>query len=338
MPHPRARAGQSPLARAVVTSLRVALGALAVLHSAAPVAAGGKEALAYKTNLGAVRELTQEAVEELFASLPPPSGPRVRLMVDPPHQAGWLVEEIAGNALRARGHEVVIAKSTAPPPAVDTTAAAGAGAGAGGSQSPADSAAAHKLGLIAGLQGAEASGDTSAIRNLQQQIAHHDSLVATAPWGGGGSQAGSQGGGTGSNGDAPGSEASGMPPAPPPLVPEEPVDGEIHVRVVELGLKYTDTHRTWPLFGSQVVERFAGANLTAELQTPDDDLVRWAGSGDATRIDEVPKDMLPILEGLDSRNAFATPELPAGGSRLLEPIIVSAIVVGLVFLFVSNRS
>jgi hypothetical protein len=130
-----------------------------------------------------------------------------------------------------------------------------------------------------------------------------------------------------------------MPPAPPPAEPEAPVDGEIHLRVVELGLKYTDKHRSWPVFGSEVVERYAGANLQAELQTPEDDLVRWSGSGEATLIDEVPVKMLPILEGVEgSRNAFAAPAMPGGGSKLLEPIIVSAIVVGLVFLFVSNRS
>jgi hypothetical protein len=329
------------MARALLTpiAIRLVLGLVAVVHSIAPAAAGepaGKAALVYKTNLGAVRELTQQAVDELFADLPP-SGPRLRLKVEPFHQAAWLVEELAGNALRARGHEVVLSKSAAPAPA-DTAAAAGAAAGSGARLSPADSAAQHLLNLQSLLRGAEASGDSSAIRAIQGEIARHDSLVADAPWGGG-AQAVQQGGGNGSTGGDPGSEASGMPPAPPPLEPEEPVDGEIRVRVVELGLKYTDKHRTWPVFGSEVVERFAGANLHAELETPEDDLVRWSGSGDATFIDEVPAKMLPILEGVEgARNAFATPAVPAGGSKLLEPLIVSAIVVGLVFLFVSNRS
>ena len=338
MPERRARAGRSPLTRALLTpiSIRLVLGVLAVLYAVAPAAAGepaGKQALVYKTNLGAVRELTQQAVDELFADLPP-SGPRVRLKVEPPHQASWLVEEIAGKALRARGHEVVLSKSVAPPP--PDTAAAGAGAGGGSAISPADSAASYKLQLLSSLRQVEASGDSNAIREVNYQIAKHDSLVAIAPWGGGAQGAS---GGNGSTGSEPGSEASGMPPPPPPLEPEEPVDGEIRLRVVELGLKYTDKHRTWPVFGSEVVERFAGANLHAELETPEDDLVRWSGSGDATFIDEVPVKMLPILEGVEgSRNAFAAPTVPAGGSKLLEPIIVSAIVVGLVFLFVSNRS
>jgi hypothetical protein len=327
------------LSRAIDTPLRFVLGVLFLVPPAAPAAAGepaGKSALVYKTNLGAVKDLTREAVEELFADLPP-SGPRLRLRVEPPHQAAWLVEEIAGNALRARGHEVVLSKTVAPvrPDTAAAPAVGGSGSGNGPAMSPADSAVAHRQNLQVGLQGAEAAGDSSGIRELRRQIAVHDSLAQIAPWANGGSHPPDDD----PKVSAPGSEASGMPPAPPPAVPEAPVDGEIHLRVVELGLKYTDKHRSWPIFGSEVVERYAGANLQAELQTPEDDLVRWSGSGEATLIDEVPVKMLPILEGVEgSRNAFAAPAMPGGGSKLLEPIIVSAIVVGLVFLFVSNRS
>ena len=97
------------------------------------------------------------------------------------------------------------------------------------------------------------------------------------------------------------------------------------------------TYRTRPFFGEKQISRYAAANLHAELRDSTGNLVQWSGHGEAARIDEVPKDALAILEG--QNYPFTPPTLPAKSTgKILEPIVVTAVIVGLVLLFVSNRS
>jgi hypothetical protein len=255
----------------------------------------------YPSNLALVRSVAETAIDRMLTNLGT-TGPRVRVRVEPYHETGWLVEEIAGSELRARGLVVVSepAAPPAPPPAAgsaEAQAAAALAAAAQAGQPPPPSL--QQLAQQVGAQGDSAAGDSAATH-------------AAAP-------------------PAPASAAA--PAAPPPV----PVDAELRLRVVDLGLKYTGTHRTRPFFGQKKVERYATANLQAELRDPTGDLVQWTGNGDAARIDEVPKDALPILEG--QHYPFTPPSLPPhSAGKIIEPIVVTAVIVGLVFLFVSNRS
>ncbi len=110
----------------------------------------------------------------------------------------------------------------------------------------------------------------------------------------------------------------------------------LSVNVEELGLRYTRTQRIF-LFGEKRVERLAVASLAGELSDPADGVVSWSQRAAHRRLDEVPLDKLPILEGADY--PLTPPSLPASkAGRIVEPLVVSAIVVGLVVLFASNRN
>jgi hypothetical protein len=111
---------------------------------------------------------------------------------------------------------------------------------------------------------------------------------------------------------------------------------ELEIKVVEMGLRYTGTHRRrW--LGSKVVERLAVATLSGRMSDVASGTIAWNGGGEVRVIDEVPEKQLRILEG--DTYPFTAPQIPAtNASRVVEPIVVSAIVVGLVFLFVANRS
>jgi len=256
----------------------------------------------YPSNLALVRSVTETAIGRMLGNLGA-TGPRVRVRVDPYHETGWLVEELAGSALRARGMVVISepAKPPAPPPVAPPAA------GSAEAQAAAALAAAAQAG----------QPPPPSLQQLAQQVgAQGDSAAADSA-------------------AAPVRPASAA-TAPPVSVPV-PVDAELRLRVVDIGLKYTGTHRTRPFFGQKKVERYATANLQAELRDPTGDLVQWTGNGDAARIDEVPKDALPILEG--QHYPFTPPTLPPhSAGKIIEPIVVTAVIVGLVFLFVSNRS
>jgi hypothetical protein len=298
----------------------------ALFLAAAFLAAPRADEMKKPTNLELVRQVTTEAVTKMMSDLPP-SGKRVRVRVEPYHEAAWLVQDLVGTALRARGCEVVVVPLTAvaaPPPAPGAAPPGASGQAAAPAAPPAPPSGAAAAGAAAqaalGIPPADSAQAASA-----GMAAAADSMKAA------------QGTGAGSAGSAPEVVSEGK-VAEKSKAETVPVDAEIELRVVELGLRYTGTHRSGiPLFGGTKVERYALASLHADLHDPEDPVTRWSGNGEAKVIDEVSKDDLAILEG--QRYPFSAPALPAqGSSRWLEPLIVSAIVVGLVFLFVSNKS
>jgi hypothetical protein len=265
--------------------------------------------------------VAREAIEKLVSDLEP-GGRRVRVRVEPFHETGWLVQDLAAQVLRARGLEVVEAPvSAAPPPAAGGAPApadTARGAGADSAQAPADSAQAPADSAQAGGSNAQAGADTAQVEDSPQVPGIRFPQAA--------------GGVTG----------TGSFPPPAPKVEETvreigpPVDAELDLRVVELGLRYTGSRRA-RFFGGRRVERYAAAQLHGELRGRGDSAVRWSKDAEASAIDEVSESALAILEG--QRYPFTAPTLPARrAGRVIEPVIVSVIVVGLVFLFVSNRS
>jgi hypothetical protein len=294
-------------------ALFAALGAALVV--AAPSAADPKaqETAGYVSNLALVRAVAEEAVGKMLTDLTP-TGPRVRVRVDPYHETGWMVEELVGAGLRARGLTVVTEpapKPAAPAPPAGTPGAPPAGTPGG---PPASIPSLVEL----GQQQAQAQANSDSAAAVSAAAAAESTRTATPP---------------GPLGVVPPANS----PAAAPAEPRVPVDAELRLRVVDLGLKYTGSHRTRPFFGQKQVSRYAAASLHAELRDPAGDLVQWSGNGEAARIDEVPKDALPILEG--QNYPFTAPALPPHSTgKILEPIVVTAVIVGLVFLFVSNRS
>jgi hypothetical protein len=306
-------------------------------------------------NLEMVRGVARTALGKLLTNFQAP-GRRIEVSIDPAHETGWLVQDLVGEILRSSGYEIVEA---AAPASRDTARAATApGVGVPAPPAPAlpDTTVPPPAGGTAGGGGSTGSGGTNP---AAAPAGSGETTPAGAPGNTGETPPGTTGGSTSSASDpfvpaaapgAGGSGANGAPPkaggagsiiesARPWLAPAGDVaDARLDIRVIELGVRYTKLHRGGFLFfGERTVDRFASARLHGELRRPTDHVVRWSGDADASASDEVQVSRLSTLEGLDY--PFTDPQVPPGGAaRIIEPIIVSAIVVGLVFLFVSNRS
>lgn len=110
----------------------------------------------------------------------------------------------------------------------------------------------------------------------------------------------------------------------------------LEFRIGELEVRYP---RRWrgSLFGSAMVERSARAVVFFRLLDKTDGRVLWADSGRAAGTDVVGQKLLADLEEAEEGGERA--ESPSGGlGRVVEPIVVSGVVVGLVFLFYSSRT
>ncbi len=109
----------------------------------------------------------------------------------------------------------------------------------------------------------------------------------------------------------------------------------LRYRLAEFGILYPESHRKSP-FGSRRVQRLAAVSLYANLLEGKREGVTWVGSGDAERLDVVPAGKLPLLEG--KTFPFAKPVLETRGlGGLVEPALVTGIVVGLIYLFYTNQ-
>lgn len=109
----------------------------------------------------------------------------------------------------------------------------------------------------------------------------------------------------------------------------------LEYRITELGMEYP---RAWRphYFGRKKVERVAVASLYGRLIDETSGKLIWVGEGGATQRDVVPASRLSFLEGKSQDWQKGT--LPAGKlSAFVEPLVVAAIVAGLVYLFYSNK-
>jgi hypothetical protein len=114
---------------------------------------------------------------------------------------------------------------------------------------------------------------------------------------------------------------------------------EAHVileyRIAELGIEYP---RAWrPAYvGRKVLERYAYASLHARLVDEKSGTLMWAGEGKGSQGDVVPVSKLALIEG--NAQDWQKGSLPPGKlSGMVEPLVVAAIVAGLVYLFYSNK-
>ena len=134
----------------------------------------------------------------------------------------------------------------------------------------------------------------------------------------------------------------GLEEDPPPEDVEDTVDDEprpefvLRFRIVEFEVAYPDNYRTSPL-GSRKVQRRASVSILAHLLRGQRENVVWVGNGDVERMDVVPSSKLPLLEG--PSYPFDAPALETRGmGSLVEPALVTGIVVGLIYLFYTNQN
>jgi hypothetical protein len=106
-------------------------------------------------------------------------------------------------------------------------------------------------------------------------------------------------------------------------------------QIVRLSVAYTDISRSW-LFWKRV-ERSAQADLFVQLIDLATGDITWVGEIHKQYGDKIPYGKLKAVE--DPQYDFTRPSRSEFKmSRILEPIVVGGIVVGLVYLFFSNQS
>ena len=121
---------------------------------------------------------------------------------------------------------------------------------------------------------------------------------------------------------------------------QSPEDGDDNPLVLEykvpvFRLIYTDVYRSH-LIGGKKVRREANVRVSARLHSGAGELI-WIGDSQADRSDQFShSDIGRIQEGAYQ---FAKPEMPSSNwGKIVEPVFVSAIIVGMIYLFFSNQS
>ena len=99
---------------------------------------------------------------------------------------------------------------------------------------------------------------------------------------------------------------------------------------------YPDVYRSH-LVGGKKVRRTASVRVFATLTDAASGRVLWTGEAERSRADEFDKDDAARIEY--GTYAFVRPAEPSGGwGKYVEPVFVTGIVVGLIYLFFSNQS
>ncbi len=116
---------------------------------------------------------------------------------------------------------------------------------------------------------------------------------------------------------------------------EENPSYEMTYQIIRFALKYPEIGRSYWL-GAKEVERLAETGVFAQLIDLGSGEIVWVGDTSKTREDRIAYSMLQRVE--DPQLDFTQPqrnELKLGS--LVEPVVVTGIVVGLVYLFFSNQ-
>ncbi len=110
---------------------------------------------------------------------------------------------------------------------------------------------------------------------------------------------------------------------------------ELSYQLLEFDLQYTDVYRSH-LIGGKRIRRRAGVRLLATLLNPATGSILWTGEQAREREDQFRAGDLSRVEA--GTFSFVRPEMPGSGwGKYAEPVLVSGIVVGLVYLFFSNQ-
>ncbi len=110
----------------------------------------------------------------------------------------------------------------------------------------------------------------------------------------------------------------------------------LELEAMEFALGYRRVYRAY-LVGGKRVERFAALSLRAQLVDPGQESVVWVSGARRDFADEFSNSFRQPVE--ESTYAFTRPEAPSGTwGKLVEPVFVSGIIVGLIYLFFSNQT
>lgn len=125
--------------------------------------------------------------------------------------------------------------------------------------------------------------------------------------------------------------------APGPAGDEVPPDVlELQYQALEFGVTYPKVFRTY-LIGGKRVNREAGVKIVATLVDPKSGSVLQVEEASRGAADQFAHGERGEVEA--GTFAFVKPELPGSGwTKVVEPVFVSGIIVGLIYLFFSNQS
>lgn len=111
---------------------------------------------------------------------------------------------------------------------------------------------------------------------------------------------------------------------------------ELEYQALDFDLSYPKVYRSY-LIGGRKVRRMARVNLLARLIDPQDQSIMWIGESSKDHEDQFAHKHLSHVEaGLYTFNKPAQPSARWG--KVVEPVVVSGIIVGLIYLFFSNQS
>jgi hypothetical protein len=288
-----------------------AAGCLAVLVSA-PVRADELETAvrqAYPTNEGLLTQTTTSAVARLFLGFKIPDGTSLRMEPATENRANWFVEMHLLAYLSNAGYTAYLAKPSRVPE----------GAPAGPEALSRTLPPVRSRPEAGSLSAAVDSGAAMARGSDSTLAPGPDTLVAPAP----------SPETTESANQGPTSTAiSGSDQSPPDFV--------LRYRVVLCELTYPEKFRNSPL-GSRKVERRASVSLVAQLMQGARQDVVWVGKGNSQQVSVVPAGKLNYLAGTDFQ--FNPPPLEQKGmGGYVEPMLVTGIVAGLIYLFYANQN
>ncbi len=276
----------------------------------------------FATNLELLEELAREIIDSSVDEIPVRDGEAVLLKSAEGHEIAWVVENYLAGRLWALGASVYVDMTEQ----LDGSAAEDRFSAARREGPKRQRPGAPEAMEIPGRGWA----DSAAVEEADERRAEPDTSSAESPPPGEGSSVSRPEGGV-----AAGSEPDG-PARETTLFREAPVPDKVLVFCVsELEVAYP---RRWrkSLFGSTMVERWARATISFRLLDGADGRVLWTDSGRRETRNIVPERLLAELEDLPGDKETETSS--GGIGRIVEPVVVSGIVVGLVLLFYSSRT
>ncbi len=113
-------------------------------------------------------------------------------------------------------------------------------------------------------------------------------------------------------------------------------DLNVEFQIIDFDLRYTKIYRSY-LIGGKKVKRSADVRVTVRLVDPSDGLVVWVGEAFRSLDDGFKYGEIDEVEaGLYS---FTKPSRDTKKwGRIVEPVVVTGIIVGLIYLFFSNQT
>ncbi len=322
---------------------RAFLGSLAVALLACSSAAQEHE-----DHLTLVERLGGEVAREIVEQLDLPTGSDIHLVPETDHRANWLFELLLAKELRHRGYAVQrptlqsVSSPVARPP-VPTGAVGGEKAAppvqpTGGSEP-----------VETGIRDPDAEDDDIFAEDREpseedKEEAGREGSDDEAPGELGDREEDADQAADGDAQPADGDAAAGGPATQPatgelPAAAAEvtlPESGEVLMyRIVEFGVSYPWAKRSW-LIGPRSYGRIASVRVRATHVSEPGHRVADVAESDRVSFDEFPGWVRPYLEGQGYPFPIMQPPTTSV-HRIIEPVLVAAIVAGLVYLFYENQ-